>query len=777
VPGLRLSPSAAVVTTARGVLVRSDLGTLELSGADAARFVAAIVPLLDGTRTREELASALPGATPESVGALLDALVARGAVEVAGDPAPAWHAQARWLTRFTDAPAALERLAAARVVIAGLEPWGACAATELAAAGVGHIAALDDHVVTEGDLLLARGWSRGDLGRPRALALAAGGGAGGLDGLSAALDEGCDLLVVTLPADALGDLERVAREAHRRAIPSLHACLEGASAVLGPAVTPGVTACWACTRLRMLAHAADPAAAHGLRAALLRDGGAPREHSHLAPAAGLLGHLVALEAVKLLTGYAPSQVAGRQLVQSLVTLETTLHGIVRMPWCEVCGGAAAGGSPPPDGPDLATAESPEDLMRILEGWVDPRTGPIAWLAVDERDARGPELPVTATAILAPFTDGRAPGGAELASGKGLEATDALRTAAGEAIERYSAARVRHADLRRAALDELDGDVLDPRDLGLYADHQYERDGFPFDRFDPAAPLHWATARWVDTGAEVWVAALPTYYAFDAPRGERFCQVTSSGLAAGRDGSAAALRAVLELLERDAFMVSWLARLPARRVLPDASLRDGMREALRQLERRGAAIELWLLRGATSLPTIACLGRGDGERWPGLTVALACDPDPRAAAARAILEQGHVGPYLARLAAERAPVVPERPEAVTNLVEHALYYVPPERATAAAFLDDGRDPVTLGDLPTPDGDPWETCRGALARAKMRVAVADVTAPDVATGPFRVARAHGVHAQAIHFGHGLERLASRRLADALAGPVNPEPHPVA
>jgi ribosomal protein S12 methylthiotransferase accessory factor len=121
-------------------------------------------------------------------------------------------------------------------------------------------------------------------------------------------------------------------------------------------------------------------------------------------------------------------------------------------------------------------------------------------------------------------------------------------------------------------------------------------------------------------------------------------------------------------------------------------------------------------------------------------------------------------------------VPEDAEEVRTLVDHALYYVPPARRAAAAFLD-GEEPVALGDLPEPDAPPAEACRAALAAAGIRVAIVDVTAPDVAASPFRVARALGVDVQPIHFGHGLERLANPRLQARLAGPVNPEPHPLA
>jgi bacteriocin biosynthesis cyclodehydratase domain-containing protein len=51
----------------------------------------------------------------------------------------------------------------------------------------------------------------------------------------------------------------------------------------------------------------------------------------------LLGHLVAMEALKVLSAYTPSRLGGRFLIQDLARLETSHHTLVRLPWCKVCG--------------------------------------------------------------------------------------------------------------------------------------------------------------------------------------------------------------------------------------------------------------------------------------------------------------------------------------------------------------------------------------------------------------------------------------------------------
>lgn len=51
-----------------------------------------------------------------------------------------------------------------------------------------------------------------------------------------------------------------------------------------------------------------------------------------------------MEALKLIGNFASGRLPGRVLVQHLVTNQSSYHKIIRMPWCEVCGGAARNGT-------------------------------------------------------------------------------------------------------------------------------------------------------------------------------------------------------------------------------------------------------------------------------------------------------------------------------------------------------------------------------------------------------------------------------------------------
>ena len=809
---IRLSPLASIIPTEAGVLLRSDLGTFQLQGQDVRLFLDAMVPLLDGSRDRDAVVDALRRYSRQSVIAFLDLLAQHGLVEsVPGQPEDErWRGQDAFFQKWASNPAeAATRLRGARILIAGLEPWGVVAATELAASGVGTLHLLDDDQVQRDDLLSTRSWTEHQVGSPRREAVAGNlretspwcrVTAGTLDQIEdrSLVQEPntWDLLIGALAGDELRLLRRLALLSHSAGVTSLFGHLDGLDAVVGPVVVPGQTACWNCVRLRQLANADHPEEAHALQASLLSARPSPRPRTYLAPMASLLGHCLALEAIKTVSRYTPSYLVGRVLVQNLVTLGTTLHSVIRMPWCEICGGAAEGGNPSggftlrgQGGTDdagstfqaLSDANDPVQLRQLLAGWLDTRTGIIRHLAVRAPEASEPELPVTSSAVLARYTEGAySADGADMGSGKGLTAVEAMIGAVGEAIERYSASRYRKGDLQRSALHGLEGECLDPRDLCLYDEAQYTRPNFPFARFDPDRPIDWTEGRWLDTGAPVWVPALPAYFDFRVPPEERFCQVTSNGLAAGGNLMDATLRAVFELVERDAFMITWLARRAGQGLLVDGALDPGVREVVRQLNERNVEVELFLLDVGVPIPVVMCLGIGDGKRWPGVSVSLAAHLSPRTAARKAILEQGHLGPYLSRLMLGEAHPVPAAPEDVRTLTDHALFYVPVHRRGAFDFLRGGeKPPIPLAALPEPPAVSLAVCIERLRACGLRVAIADVTSPDVVTGPFRVVRALGGDVQPIHFGFAHRRLPCRRLVDMLppGHDLNPHPHPLA
>ena len=450
--------------------------------------------------------------------------------------------------------------------------------------------------------------------------------------------------------------------------------------------------------------------------------------------------------------------------------EVTRHRFVPLASCPVCGGAQT---------LSAVDDSWADASDPLEGWVDPIAGVIPELLVDPPPDTGSSLPIIVSAAPPhiPDDDGslrRMPVG----WGKGLTTVEAVRGAVSETIERYAASL---PDLSRVVwrrVGDLDGDVLDPREFALYTDEQYARDGFPYARFDPDVLHPWIAGKWLGSDRSVWVPAVCVFLYLTLGPENLICQGTSSGLAASSDFDDAALRATLELIERDAFMVAWLTGARSRQIELDGSLDPALRSALNSIEYLGGAVELRLLSTSVFGTTVVALAFGDGERWPGVTLGLAADFDPLLALRAAILELCQTGLYLRRLLQSDDFVVPLGPESVREMLDHAAFYFLPARAKAFDRLRSNDEPIPLEALRerTVERAP-RTCATALAATGVRIAVVDATSPDVATrSPFRVVRAVSPDLEAISFGHGLARAPTQRVSSRIHAARTPPIHPL-
>ena len=406
----------------------------------------------------------------------------------------------------------------------------------------------------------------------------------------------------------------------------------------------------------------------------------------------------------------------------------------------------------------------EDTERLPAGLVDAETGIISRVACDGADGTPMGLPVCAVAAL------RRSGIGEVGFGKGLTPADATTGAIGEALEIYAGSSYCVADFPHEPLVRLGGSALDPKLLCLYEDSYYARGGFPYVRFDQERSIHWTAGKWLDTDEAVWLPALTVYHYFPAPREERFCQITSNGSAAGTSVDDATFRAVLELVERDAFMLTWYGRAPATRIILDECVDAGLTAILDRIQSLGGRIRIYRLNAGVDIPTVLCCARGDGRNWPGATLGLGTHPNPRIAITKAILEMGQTAYSLRRSMLIGQESIPAAPGDVRTFRQHALFYLPAGRAAALDFLDANEDAIRLSELPDPGEFPLSALVQAVTNAGARLAIVDLTTPDLRAMHFAVVRAIGTNLQQIHCGFGLERTNNPRLRKYLRGSIN-------
>jgi adenylyltransferase/sulfurtransferase len=349
------------VKTGRGgedeLVFTSERKRLVVGGRSFGAFVEHIVPLLDGQHTLDEIRARVGGVfDPLELEDSLSLLVQHRIVEDADqvvfpdDVQERIEPQLNYLREVSPVPGVVvERLANAQVTVVGLGAVGAVAATSLAAANVGRVRCVDDSAISPADPFLAQIFGLSDVGRLRADVtrerINAVNPSTEVEVLADGLETDDDAATAVAGADfVLGCLDpglvsrtfRLNRVCLTQGVPWAAGTVTAFEGIVGPTVIPYETACYLCYQMRAVACADDPADA--LAELTQTDASRTDESRHregLSFGAGIVGHLLGLEAFKALIGLRPPT-AGRILTVDFTNSGMKQHVVLRKPWCPAC---------------------------------------------------------------------------------------------------------------------------------------------------------------------------------------------------------------------------------------------------------------------------------------------------------------------------------------------------------------------------------------------------------------------------------------------------------
>lgn len=235
------------------------------------------------------------------------------------------------------------------------------------------------------------------------------------------------------------------------------------------------------------------------------------------------------------------------------------------------------------------------------------------------------LPISVTRVADPR--GSQP---HICSGKGTQRDAAALVATCEALERYHIAFKRPREqLVCAAFSELTVErAVDPRTLFFgSAPSAAHSEGFA--PYTDAQPMLWTWATELGSERSLLIPAQEVWFNTDRFPGERrFVNTTSSGCAVGNSLEEASLFALLEAIERDAYLTGWYVRRRCSRIDLDAI----RHESFQLLRKRWHAafpsydFALYDITSDTRIPAVAGIAfrlRGTGPRTFHATAARLC----------------------------------------------------------------------------------------------------------------------------------------------------------
>lgn len=330
-----------------------------------------------------------------------------------------------------------------------------------------------------------------------------------------------------------------------------------------------------------------------------------------------------------------------------------------------------------------------------------------------------------------------------AAGKGRTRAESFASSVGEVVERYclcwpgETTEATHCELREGGHEVVALDAL-----RLYEDRHVSAMGF--DPITGDTELPWCRGTNLLTGESTFVPAQLVFLGLDETTPA--LPATTNGAACGRSLEDALVGSVCEVVERDAFMRTWLRQETPDRVdlgeYPD--LAD---EKATRFDTDYTTFELLALDGRVDLPTVGCAAVDSRDRNPKFAVCASTDVDPEVALSDALVEGAQVRAYAKELTA-RYPDRERDPARLESFDDGLYHYSRVEQFDDVSFLLDG-ETASVDDAEgrsssseRPDSsaevERFDAVLDALAAADVTPIAFDVTTRDVAEAGLRVTK---------------------------------------
>ncbi|KOP84095.1 TOMM precursor leader peptide-binding protein [Cytobacillus solani] len=418
--------------------------------------------------------------------------------------------------------------------------------------------------------------------------------------------------------------------------PWLRGFISFGEGVVGPLVRPGAAGCSQCADMRRLMGGRDRTEMWEVQKRLAVAGG--MESDPWASSTGLLqmAHLIGSEVQNILQGD-KAYSEGKVYLIDLKTLKSSLHTFLPDPLCSVCGRL------PDDSqtlakislqPSLKISSSsfrcrPLDEMKkvIVKDYLDNRTGLLNSKMYD---------------LVTPFADASVNlpmfTGDEGTAGRTHSYAESVLTAILEGLERHCGLEPRgKRTVIHDSFRNLENQALNPLKVGVHAKEQYEQPGYPFKSFDPARSINWVWGYSLLEERPILVPELLAYYSVGCGS-HGFIYETSNGCALGGSLEEAIFYGIMEVVERDSFLMTWYAKLNLPRLDPFTA-DDLELELMVERMRAVAGYDLYLYNSTMEhgIPSIWAMAKNRKEKGLNLICAAGAHLDPVRAVKSAVHE--------------------------------------------------------------------------------------------------------------------------------------------
>ena len=476
-------------------------------------------------------------------------------------------------------------------------------------------------------------------------------------------------------------------------IPWLRGFVSFGEGIIGPLVYPDKPGCSRCADIRRILTGSDRQEMWGFQMRMAAGEGVLRDAWASRTGLSHMANLVCKEVQRVLQGE-PSNLEERVFITNLRTLTNSSHLILPDPLCPVCS------SIPDDTSELAQirlesslkingegyrCRSMDELKTVLvKDYLDYRTGVMNGKMQDFR------LPFADVLVNMPLF-----GGDEGVAGRSNSYEMSELTAILEGLERYCGIEPRgKRKVVRDSYHNLENQALNPTRVGIHEKDQYEKPHFPFKSFHPNEPMNWVWGYSFSQERPILAPELLAYYSLGYEEG--FVYETSNGCALGGSLEEAIFHGIMEVVERDSFLLTWYARLPLPR-LDLSSANDKELQLMVDRIREVAGYDLHFYNSTMEhgIPSVWAVAKNRKPKGLNLICAAGANPDPVRAVKSAIYElAGMMFRDDEKLEKNRQKYerMLQDPFAVRTMEDHGMLYGLQEAEERLNFLLDDHRPL-------------------------------------------------------------------------------------
>nr|WP_211201572.1 TOMM precursor leader peptide-binding protein [Bacillus sp. NTK071] len=438
--------------------------------------------------------------------------------------------------------------------------------------------------------------------------------------------------------------------------------------------------------------------------------------------------------------------------------------------------------------DSYRCRSVNDLSNVLsKDYLDPRTGLLNRLMIDF------ETPYADAIVNLPLFNGN-----EGSAGRTNSYALSEMTAILEGLERSCGIDPKgkrtvvhdcYRNLERA---------LNPLRVGVHSPEQYAKKDYPFTPFHPDRKMNWVWGYSLIENEPILVPERLAYYSMGC--GDGFVFETSNGCAIGGSLEEAIFYGMMEVLERDSFLLTWYAQLSLPQIDPYSSNDEELHLMIDRM-REVAGYDLYLYN-ATMEHGVPCILTITKKRNPdsdclNLMCAAGAHLDPVRAVKSAIFESvGLIPPLNKEFKQKKDNYVNMFNDSslVQKMDDHGMVYGLPEAEERLQFLLNQDRPLQtfaeafqIEERHADLTDDLTTLLQVFRQLKLDVIVVDQTTPEIKRNGLHCAKVIIPGMLPMTFGHHLTRVTG--LSRVLKVPkelgflnreltveeLNPYPHP--